>query len=185
VLRFEQFKRALENVPQHVMVDFAGFSEPFLNPECVDMILHAYYSGHRVEVKSTLIGLLSEDIARITHIPFGAFWYHDTNQEADWIEREQAIRKTYPFITQYQRVTAPTSRAGNLYPEAKREGIGICVRSAEHKVNVMLPNCDVVLCCNDYGLKHKLGNLLETNFEDLERNNVYDLCYLCPDWIVA
>jgi radical SAM protein with 4Fe4S-binding SPASM domain len=33
--------------------------------------------------------------------------------------------------------------------------------------NVVLPNGDVVLCCMDYGLDHKLGNLLNDEYPDL------------------
>jgi Iron-sulfur cluster-binding domain len=33
--------------------------------------------------------------------------------------------------------------------------------------NVMLPNGDVVLCCMDYSLKHKLGNLITGDYYDL------------------
>jgi hypothetical protein len=33
--------------------------------------------------------------------------------------------------------------------------------------NVLLPNGDVYLCCMDYSLKHKLGNLLTTDYYDL------------------
>tara|TARA_R110000824_G_C15201806_1_gene675753 strand:- start:811 stop:1671 length:861 start_codon:yes stop_codon:yes gene_type:complete len=33
--------------------------------------------------------------------------------------------------------------------------------------NVMLPNGDVQLCCMDYGLQHKLGNIIKDSHEDL------------------
>jgi radical SAM protein with 4Fe4S-binding SPASM domain len=39
--------------------------------------------------------------------------------------------------------------------------------------NVLLPNGDVVLCCSDYGLRHKLGNLLNDNYEDLFLSEEY------------
>ena len=39
--------------------------------------------------------------------------------------------------------------------------------------NVLLPNGDVVLCCSDYGLKHKLGNLLINNYEELFLSDEY------------
>lgn len=39
--------------------------------------------------------------------------------------------------------------------------------------NVLLPNGDVVLCCSDYALKHKLGNLLIDNYEDLFISDEY------------
>jgi radical SAM protein with 4Fe4S-binding SPASM domain len=33
--------------------------------------------------------------------------------------------------------------------------------------NVVMPNGDMYLCCMDYGLKHKIGNLLESNYLDI------------------
>jgi len=33
--------------------------------------------------------------------------------------------------------------------------------------NVVLPNGDVVVCCMDYGLKHRIGNLLRQDYYDL------------------
>jgi hypothetical protein len=38
---------------------------------------------------------------------------------------------------------------------------------------VMLPNCDVVLCCMDYGLKHLLGNLLHQSWLDVVKSPAY------------
>jgi hypothetical protein len=170
VLTLERFERVLANVPRFVLIDFAGFAEPFLNPECADMMLAAHDAGFRLIVNSTLIGLSDTDAQRLERIPFVFFYYHDVRQEG----------REYPFITGTGRVESPESRAGNLYHEVRRDGVGICAKSPTHLVNVMLPNGDVVLCCNDYGLKHPLGNLLETRFEDLERRDDYDLCHSCP-----
>lgn len=33
--------------------------------------------------------------------------------------------------------------------------------------NVLLPNCDVVLCCMDYNLKHVIGNLLTQTYDEM------------------
>jgi radical SAM protein with 4Fe4S-binding SPASM domain len=54
-----------------------------------------------------------------------------------------------------------------------------CTRDPDLKSNVLLPNGDVMLCCMDYGLKHKLGNLLESTLDEVlnsaERNRVLEL----------
>ena len=63
------------------------------------------------------------------------------------------------------------NRGSNLdsVPPLKRlEGSIMCGSSGRLlNDNVLLPNGDVVLCCQDYGLKHKFGNLLEMSYEDL------------------
>lgn len=60
----------------------------------------------------------------------------------------------------------PCDRAGALSDEASAPRtehltpIG-CSYTHAYDHNVLLPNGDVVLCCMDYGLKHRLGNLLD------------------------
>ena len=53
----------------------------------------------------------------------------------------------------------------NLPP--RYEYIVECTRNKNYHANVLLPNGDVILCCMDYGLKHKLGNLLTSSYEDI------------------
>ncbi len=66
------------------------------------------------------------------------------------------------------------TRAGNV-SEADVPGQGIdpmpehhaavsCSFTPFYDQNVCLPNGDVVLCCMDYSLKHKIGNLLEQSY---------------------
>lgn len=42
-----------------------------------------------------------------------------------------------------------------------------CAFTPFYDHNVMLPDGRVVLCCMDYGIKHVIGNLLESDYEDL------------------
>ena len=50
------------------------------------------------------------------------------------------------------------------------EPLSGCMRM---KVNILLPNGDVVLCCNDYSQKHILGNLLSSDYESLFKSDEY------------
>jgi hypothetical protein len=172
-LTLDSFKTILGNIPKEVLIDFAGFAEPFLNPGCAEMITHAYKQGYRLAMNSTLTGATDADIDRIEHIPFEYFHYHDVNLDG----------RAVPFEHVIGRVDRPSSRAGNLYAVARRDYQGVCRRSVDHRVNVMLPNGDVYLCCCDYGLKHKLGNLLTTNYNDLSRAETYELCHFCEDYL--
>ena len=66
----------------------------------------------------------------------------------------------------------PNDRAASLTPDiapriARHRGPIACSYTDTYTHNVMLPNGDVVLCCNDYGLKHKLGNLLTQSWEEI------------------
>lgn len=76
---------------------------------------------------------------------------------------------------------SPLTRAGNLDLQ-KIEGQDIklepvhdtpvtCSFTPFYDQNVLLPNGDVVLCCMDYSVKHKLGNLLEQDYYDLFKSD--------------
>ena len=54
VLTLDRFEAVLRNVPTTVIVDFAGLSEPFGNPQCVDMVLLAHRLGYRLAMNMTL-----------------------------------------------------------------------------------------------------------------------------------
>jgi hypothetical protein len=81
-------------------------------------------------------------------------------------------------------------RAGNL-PAARAAGLALkkdgfnprrmqpgrlrCsrVEGVELNRNVLLPNGDVVLCCMDYSLEHRLGNLLDEPYDHLFQSEEY------------
>lgn len=56
------FKKCIDKVPKNVGIAFVGFSEPFLNPNCTEMILYAYQKGHQVFLFTTLMGLEVSDL---------------------------------------------------------------------------------------------------------------------------
>lgn len=72
---------------------------------------------------------------------------------------------------------SPLTRAGNLdlqqiegqaiNEEPVHDAPVVCSFTPYYDQNVMLPNGDVVLCCMDYSVKHKLGNLLTDDYYDL------------------
>ncbi len=75
-MSFDTFTRCLESVPKDVCLSFSGFSEPWLNPACTKMILHAHNSGFALRVNTTLTGMKPEDILQIRTIPFIKFVVH-------------------------------------------------------------------------------------------------------------
>jgi radical SAM protein with 4Fe4S-binding SPASM domain len=55
------------------------------------------------------------------------------------------------------------------------------IRCDNHEAGEVLPNGDVVLCCMDYGLKHKLGNLLVNSYEDILNSEEFKKVKLSMD----
>jgi hypothetical protein len=49
----------------------------------------------------------------------------------------------------------------------KHESAVSCAFTPFYDQNVCMPNGDVVLCCMDYSLKHKIGNLLTQDYYDM------------------
>jgi hypothetical protein len=52
-----------------------------------------------------------------------------------------------------------------------QSGVVYCGKNLNE--NVLLPNGDVVICCNDYGLEHRMGNLLENSYDSLFTSQGY------------
>ena len=96
------------------------------------------------------------------------------------------------------------NRAGNLKSidtEFKRKtGPLVCNRASRTSLvdrldeNVLLPNGDVTLCANDYGLKNILGNLTQSSYQSLFQNENFEnikkkmksdngeiICRNCPE----
>lgn len=86
ILTLENFKTIVDKIPRQIRIVFAGFTEPFLNKSCSDMILYAYERGHEIAVFTTGVGMTPEDVLKIKHIPFaggynGGFVLHLPDEE--------------------------------------------------------------------------------------------------------
>jgi hypothetical protein len=64
-LSYRDFLTILSKIPKKTKLIFSGFSEPFQNPECTDMILAAYKKGFSVHIYTTLYGLSLQNLNRI------------------------------------------------------------------------------------------------------------------------
>ena len=76
VMSLEIFEQCLSKLPKDARISFCGMAEPFLNPECGEMIKLAYQSGKTVELYTTLVGADRKTIEEIAEIPFGYVTLH-------------------------------------------------------------------------------------------------------------
>jgi len=228
-LSLDNFKKCIDKIPKEVRITFAGFTEPWLNPNCTDMLLYAHEMGHPVSVFTTGIGMKLDDIERIKDIPFagepnGGFTFHLPDRERNAkhpitdryikvVERFGELRDkiqnfnvvamgevhdSVSHVFSKAHVHDMWDRAGNLSRESilkpellnkkdqyksfyhgEKEKTCGCLEKLYH--NVVLPNGDVSLCCQDYNLEHILGNLLDQSFEDVipKDNSCFNLCRFC------
>ena len=102
-MTLDNFKKAVDKLPQEIRATFAGFTEPWLNNDCTDMVLYAHEKGHPISIFTTGIGMSINDIERIKHIPFagnpnGCFTLHLPDQER---KAKHPITKRYIELTEH------------------------------------------------------------------------------------
>lgn len=183
LMKLDEFKRALATVPKSVRIVFSGFSEPFLNPNAVDMMEHASDQGHKLRLFSTLVGLSKEDVKRLASLKLELFVLHlPDNLGNAKIPSNATYRETLDNALRSLRIDnfavmnenfSANTRAGLIKLSIKKHKRGIfwCTKLYSNQF-VMLPNCDVVLCCRDFALRHKLGNLLQQSYKEISESKV-------------
>jgi sulfatase maturation enzyme AslB (radical SAM superfamily) len=194
-MTFDVFKKCLSKLPSEVDVHFSGMCEPWLNSETTKMVLYAHQRGHAQIVYTTLMGMNLSDLKLLETVPFKVFEIHIPSLEASQqniIVDDQYLallnrilksripasfrlhgKSVHPRLSSLLKdkiVRVKTyTRAGNLTTTRssinRRKGTLDCLRG--FRQSVLLPNGEVVLCCMDYGLKHVLGNLITSHYEDL------------------
>lgn len=199
-MRLEDFKTMLSTVPKEVEIVFAGMAEPWLNPDCSQMVEYAHEQGYKIGVYTTTSGMKYQDVIMIHDIPFLYFTLH--LPDADGLMKIHVdekylkilskvievidcqfmvIGKLHPLV---EEITGPVedhskgllSRAGNIKTLAinKKSGplqCSACGPKIDH--NVVLPSGEVLLCCMDYSQEHVIGNLLEQSYESLFQSPEY------------
>jgi hypothetical protein len=185
-LSLEDFKNALKTVPKHVIIVFSGFAEPFMNPDCPQMIKYANELGYRIRLYTTLAGLKPEGLELIKDCKFDRVTLHlPDNRKCANIPITQAYKDMLVAFMQTVGIDTFMSMDENGFQDNGRAGNGAIANKQRHIYGtfycgllakpslVMLPNCDVVLCCMDYGLKHNFGNLLTETYANIIDSEKY------------
>lgn len=247
-MTLEDFKAILVNVPKDVDIDFAGFGEPFVNPEAIDMMEYATSNGYRVHIYSTLRELDLEKLERLKKIPISSFIVHLPDEDGliklkvddnylevlrkfvslnipntDYMVIGRIHHLIPPIINRHLESTPIVTRGKNIdkskfpehitFSELKEICIPdttkvLCNRRFSNKTKgdrptctettILLPDGTLVLCCQDWGLKHQLGNLYENTYLEIIngpvmkriedsmmcKNSDYLLCRNC-EWAVV
>ena len=194
IMSFEDFKQIMLNVQKDVGIDFSGLSEAFFNSEASLMMKYCIQKRYSTHLYTTLKGFTQNDAMVLRGLTFDDVFFHKFSSknfnlqefEENRILFEKNIKSKGIFrlaiINQSGKpgsVGLPLwSRAGNLSERPNIKGAVYCSSTPEEESfnhNVVLPNGDVYICCMDYGLKHKIGNLLETKYDDLDRISIRNL----------
>lgn len=192
-LTFGRFLRMIRTVPILVDIDFSGFSEPMINPRAVDMMEAASDKGHRLALYTTLIGLDKEKIDRLAKLKYRVLCIHLPDPDVF----TPSMTPEFIELIGYALAKLPAKglmQMGEGFHSNNRENIARGLYTKEKPVEYcpkhdfpqfeVLPNGDVHLCCMDFGLWHKIGNLLTDSYDYLILKYVnmskdFKLCRLC------
>ncbi len=91
MMSFADYKTCLDKTPEDTVIEFAGFGEPFLNPEATEMMLYSASTGREVNLFTTLVGMTKEIWEKIKNIPFTLVVLHlpDDKQYANILMTEE------------------------------------------------------------------------------------------------
>lgn len=85
ILSFDKYIYYLSKLPKDTLVIFAGFCEPFLNPEALHMMKYTVEKGFKLRLYTTFRGITYQDYLELKNIPFDYVCFHapDENHYAD------------------------------------------------------------------------------------------------------
>ena len=181
-MSLDQFKKCVQKLPTNTLIEFAGFVEPFLNEESVDMMYYANELGYKITLFTTLVGLKESQLEKVLKIPFKQVVLHtaDADGYANIPVTEQYLKNLKRVVeakkadgTSFVDSANCQSRPHEKVIEVTKGKLSIyCERSHQLNHNILLPDGTVVLCCNDFGMQHVLGNLYTDRYEDIMKSEM-------------
>jgi hypothetical protein len=178
IMTFETFKQILPKIPKRVQLNFAGFCEPFTNPDFIRILEFAASFGYKLQLFTTLHGATANDVERLVKIQFNSFALHlrdgtsvkfkATQEYKDNVFRvlEAIPNVSLCLMNELFQTNNRENVARGILPSPKT--VGYC-RKLETPQFVLLPNGDLTLCCMDFGLEHKVGNILDETYLTIRR----------------
>jgi hypothetical protein len=192
MMTMEVLDKVLRNVPPGIPVNIAGFAEPYQNPRCSDMIRRISDLGHPLQVYTTAYGMTEKDVDVLLSVPLNNLVLHlpdaDGQMNVPYTEshlvalhrlaKKQNVKAVcYGTLPESLKGLSGIlvhyslqSRAGNVtsVPQvARRMGVLRCYASPYLDNNILLPDGRLVLCCQDYGLRHVLGDLTVQTWREI------------------
>ena len=197
----DTFRTVLSHTPNNIGVIIAGATEPYINRLCTDMMKEVLRQGRHLKFYSTLWGATDNDIDELVrldreykgkvivqiHLPDGVVM-----KEPPTLNYPEHFFKLQTNLSNILLMSMKgafksndrenTARGRNLHYRR----YGHCDRANLCLSPFILPNGDTYLCCYDFGLRHKVGNILTDRYETLanyclEREGKFELCRCCSE----
>jgi hypothetical protein len=195
-LTIDNWKIALSKLPEHLPIIFSGFCEPFANPECLDLIEAADALGHPVGLYSTFDGVTAEQFDRLLKVPLfngrAVVWHlpdgkvAHINDDALYRNNFNKAKRSWPEMRiSIMDDTFQSDNRENVarakYPDIPKGDVHC--HKWYHPQFVLLPNLDLQLCCMDWRLEHRVGNLRDNDYftvrNAIQPSQPRRLCQLC------
>ena len=166
MMDLKTFGKALDFFPHHYDISFGGMSEPFLNPDFIEMLNLACEQNRNISLYTTLVGVKREQIDQILSLPISFVVVHvadrmryaniDTNDEYYEILSRfiNARRKDgTPFVNMCNAQTEPDGKVREIC-EGKYEILTEMTDRAGNLDDIgLISNCisDGKISCSNYG----------------------------------
>jgi radical SAM protein with 4Fe4S-binding SPASM domain len=173
-------------------IDFSGYTEPLSNPSWDSIFEHTISEGYSLTLYSTLYNTTIEDIEKLTSLYIKKFYIHLVDSEI-YLPRykyfvEKCKKQNLDFTLVYfkeegEKMAAyfhdlteceqwsTHSRAGTLRQSLRYAKGAVTCCEERFLCNVVLPNGDVHVCCMDFPLYYKIGNLFEKTLSEIHRSD--------------
>lgn len=124
-MSLDTFKTCIDKLPKGTRIDFSGMAEPWLNPECTEMVMYAHKKGFPIAVYSTLVGMQERDFDLIKDIPFEEFVLHIPDDKNNThMDITQEYLELLQRVLQYKRdgssIISGVSCHAGIHPEVKK-----------------------------------------------------------------
>ncbi len=155
----EMFKTCIDKVPQRIIICFAGFCEPWLNPDCTEMLLYTNKKGNLIRVNTTLIGITAKDIDAFSKVQFRNFAVHLPDNlgyskiKVDDHYLEMIDRLAFSGIHNIMWKFHKTSPEVTIKPEVSQI-------LKKHRINV-----------KNFGLSNRAGNIIFSDEKEIIRKS--------------
>lgn len=196
LLTKDTLRRILGHIPSDAFVKFAGFCEPFDNPDCLSLIEYTIDQGFPVKLFTTLHGLKEKDVDRLVslafldvclHLPdcYGIVRHPGTPYYNDAVMKMVMHQKKVYFSVMNDLFRTNHREDFCRGKPSKRWLFPRMCDKWVHPTFIVMPNGDAYFCCMDFRLQYRVGNLLEDSYDALVRQAQipFDLCRSCQEGV--
>lgn len=140
LMSIDTFSRCIEKVPPEYAIGLSSFVEPFLNPNCMEMIKIAHNMGKKIRLYTTLVGTDRKIVDQLCEMPFELFVLHVADQQgyAKIPLTEEYYKSLEQIVNAKRKDGTPLVDVCNAQTEPDPRVMEIC----QGKIEIATTMCD-------------------------------------------